>query len=220
MTRREHVVLARLLTTARTYAVVGAIVLGLAGCSGMTGREAGPDAPSGGLGTSPAASACRDVDVSVFALGGIADFQPMSPEELRAEADLVAEVVLEGISPGDRAGGELPFVVGELRTAEVFVDRSDVVPADGALRLRIGQGPYRGSTGEPAYQVEHFRQAVPVGTRMVVFADDPGPDGLLDTYWQGLLVDDCGVLVGGKEPLIGAWTSYRSMDDLMTFLRG
>lgn len=192
-----------------------AVVLGLAGCS----DTAGPD-PEGRATTSSAAAACRQVDESVFALGGLADFQPMSPGELLAEADIVVEGVLEGISPGEPARGELPYVVGELRATEVYVDRAGVVPADGALRLRIGQGPYRGDTGRPVYPVAHFRQALPAGTRMVVFSDGPGPGGLLDTYWQGLLVDDCGVLVGGKEPLLGEWTSYRTLDDLTAFLRG
>lgn len=206
--------------TARTYAAVGAAVLGLAGCNDTTSADAGPDGPSGRAGTSPAGAGCREVDESVFALGGTADFQPMSPAELLAEADLVVEVVLESIGPGDRGRGQLPFVVGELRATEVFVDRASVVPQDGSLRLRIGQGPFRGGTGRPVYPVAHFRQALPAGTRMVVFSNGPGRDDLLDTYWQGLLLDDCGVLVGGKEPLIGGWTSYRTLDDLTAFLRG
>ena len=197
-----------------TGACVAAVLCGLTGC------DTSSTDPDGRGATSPAAAACQGVDESVFALGGIADFQPMSPAELLAEADLVVEVVLEGISPGDPARGELPYVVGELRASEVYVDRAGVVPVDGALRLRIGQGPYRGATGKPVYPVAHFRQALPAGTRMVVFSEGPARGDLLDTYWQGLLVDDCGVLVGGKEPLVGEWASYRTLDDLTAFLRG
>ncbi|WP_418062057.1 hypothetical protein [Pimelobacter simplex] len=231
------------LAVAAATAVTAA--LALAGCStengqaldrrGSAERSAAPAAPSPSPSSTPTPAAdCRPVDVGALRAGGAYDYEPRTPAEALAASDLVvvAELVriVDGFDQRDD-GDRVPYLVAELAITERIGGRHpDAVP-DGVLRMPISQGPVSVESGEPSFGIERFRRSLPAGTRMLLFVNDATADydspppalppgtRLYGGRPDGVLVDSCGALAGGHDELLGAWRSYRTLDDLRAALR-
>lgn len=176
---------------------------------------------------------CRPVDVGALRAGGAYDYEPRTPAEALAASDLVVGATLVRIVDGfDQRddGDRVPYLVAELAITERIGGRHpDAVPG-GVLRMPISQGPISVESGEPSFGIEQFRRSLPEGTRMLLFVNDataeydspppalPPGSRLYGGRPDGVLVDSCGVLVGGHDDLRGAWRSYRTLDELRAAL--
>lgn len=107
----------------------------------------------------------------------------------------------------------LPFIVLRIRVSNTLRSgsRGDIV--DGRVYVEMYQGAI-GADGKPAYPISEWRDAIPVGTRTMLFLDDnyrakmraenegrghPGGTHVMSAIPQGMLFEYDGKLVGADE---------------------
>lgn len=227
-----HASRARLTVATATTAVTA--VLTLTGCGTESDRAAdqrdSAEVSAAPATTPPSPTAdCRPVDVGALRAGGAYDYEPRTPAQALAESDLVVVATLVRIVDGFEQrddGDRVPYLIAELSITERIGGRHPAAVPDDLLRMPIPQGSISVESGEPSFDLERFRSALPAGTRMLLFVNDATaeydsppptlPEGtrLYGGRPDGVLVDNCGVLVGGHDDLMGAWRSHRTLGDL------
>lgn len=183
------------------------------------------------------------LDVSALRAGPIHDYDPVrTPQEYAEQAGLVVRArlsrVLEGFAVDHGTDRRHHLVVEFAVTDVIRGDEPDLV-RNGSLYVVIDQGPSAAGTGLPAAGIETFRRALPAGTDAILFVSrfEPAyfndsaiteipevpamPPGapLVGAGIQGMVLDDCGALVGGHEDLAGpGWTRFTTLDQLQAAL--
>lgn len=225
---RPRLTIAAAITTATA-------TLALTACATERDRAVERRDPAPGSADTRASSSadCRPVDVGALRAGGAYDYEPRTPARALAESDLVIVATLVRIVDGfDQRddGDRILYLIAELSITERIGGRHPTAAPDDLVRMPIPQGSISVESGEPSFGLERFRSALPAGTRMLLFVNDATaaydsppptlPEGtrLYDGRPDGVLVDNCGVLVGGHDDLMGAWRSYRTLDDLRAAL--
>ncbi|MEV0968058.1 hypothetical protein [Microtetraspora glauca] len=173
------------------------------------------------------------------------DYDPVpSPEALAAMKPIVAVGEVDGWQRGPTLG----VLPGDPPVSYVLMRVRVTYPLKGVRTTPSLRGGVMFIEFERAYKesVADFEEAIPTGTRVLVFPrerppynmgirsqGDPLPDGakIMAVHPQGLVIEDPGLvcqgaertLVGGYEPLTGgsraAWLEPRTMDEMIDRLR-
>lgn len=220
--------------------LAGAVALAAAGltfsaCGSATSTD-GPRDSDDAKATLPAAGTsqvCSPIEVGALRMAGIADYGARTPLQLMTQVDAVVAATLTEISEGYTTkvdGDAIPYLVATFRVSTKYTDHAELVHG-GSIYLRLDQGPIEVESGEPSFELDDFQRALPVGTETVLFLNDvsdeigtaqievlPAGAQLAGAPMDGVLLDDCGTLVGGKDDLHDSWAALKTLDDLKAVL--
>lgn len=218
----------------RTYGlacVVTACAFLLGGC-GQAERpptEAG-DADRAVASPQAESSSCVPANSSAFSAGGIGDAPELTPVENAKSVDLAARVTLIEITDGYRVKqgpDEIRYLYARFTLDSVIADRSASLSEGDEVTVRLDQGSMNNQTGEPSFDIDLFRDALPKGARAILFLNELSrvPEAALEAAEpgsliygapsQGVVFDNCGELTDEEgQPLDRAWAGYSSLEDL------
>ena len=168
-------------------------------------------------------------------MSGLADYEPRTPQELARDVDEVVEARLAEIVPGYSDvvdGDEIPYLFARFEVVNRYSDADSALVHEGSVYVRLDQGPIEVETGRPSFDLARFEEALPRGTEAVLFLNDiteqvkreidaiPAGAHVAGAPMDGVLLNVCGRLVGGKDDLSEPWSRYETLADVKAALKG